>query len=82
LEYTRGFLRTVMQKFDNGQFIQNAPEKVVKRELTKKSEAEEKIRVLEERIRGLKQPFIREMRGLMIRIFKKLHIFRKNKKRS
>jgi len=54
LEYTRGFLRTVMQKLDNGQFIQNAPKKVVQRESTKKSDAEEKIKVLEERIAGLK----------------------------
>jgi len=56
LEYTRGFLRTVMQKLDNGQFIQNAPKKVVQREKTKKSEAEEKIKVLEERIHGFKKP--------------------------
>jgi len=56
LEYTRGFLRTVMQKLDNGQFINNAPEKVIQMELIKKADAEEKIRVLEERIAGLKKP--------------------------
>ncbi|MBA7590392.1 hypothetical protein ES708_32510 [subsurface metagenome] len=51
-----GFLSTVMQKLDNGQFIKNAPKKVVQREKTKKSEAEEKIKVLEERIHGFKKP--------------------------
>jgi valyl-tRNA synthetase len=54
LDYTRGFLVSVMKKLNNEQFIQNAPEKVVQRELTKKADAEEKIKVLEDRIRGLK----------------------------
>ena len=75
LEYTRGFLRTVAQKLDNEQFINNAPEKIIQMELTKKADAEEKINVLEERIHGFKKPFIRKMRGLMIWIFKKPYLF-------
>jgi len=54
LEYTRGFLRTIIKKLSNEQFIKNAPEKVVQRELTKKSEAEEKIKTLEKRIAEIK----------------------------
>jgi len=54
LEYTRGFLKSVIKKLNNEQFIKNAPEKVIQRELIKKSEAEEKIKTLEERIAELK----------------------------
>ena len=53
LDYSKGFLTTVMKKLNNEQFIKNAPEKVVQLELTKKSEMEEKIKTLEERIAEL-----------------------------
>ncbi|MFW6100392.1 MAG: valine--tRNA ligase [Bacteroidota bacterium] len=54
LEYTRGFLQSVMKKLNNEKFVQNAPEKVVDMERKKKTDAEQKIRTLEERINSLK----------------------------
>jgi valyl-tRNA synthetase len=53
LEYTRGFLASVMKKLDNERFVQNAPEKVLDLERTKKANAESKIRTLEERLDAL-----------------------------
>ena len=54
LEYTRGFLNSVLKKLNNGKFVANAPEKVVNMEKQKKEDAEQKIKTLEERIKGLK----------------------------
>jgi len=54
LEYTRGFLNSVLKKLNNGKFVENAPEKVVNLEKQKKEDAEQKIKTLEERIKGLK----------------------------
>ena len=54
LAYTRGFLRSVMVKLNNDRFVQNAPEKVVENEKQKQGDAEKKIKVLEERIQGLR----------------------------
>jgi valyl-tRNA synthetase len=54
LNYSKGFLATVMKKLDNAHFIQNAPEKVVSMEKTKKEDAELKIKTLEKRIAELK----------------------------
>ncbi len=54
LEYTRGFLQSVLKKLDNEQFVRNAPEKVIDRERKKKEDAEQKIKTLEERISSLK----------------------------
>jgi len=54
LNYSKGFLATVMKKLDNAHFIQNAPEKVVNMEKTKRADAELKIKTLEERIAELK----------------------------
>ncbi|UCG27004.1 MAG: valine--tRNA ligase [Bacteroidales bacterium] len=54
LSYTRGFLSMVMNKLKNERFIKNAPEHVVQSEMKKKSDAETKIKVLEERIAHLK----------------------------
>ncbi|MBN1158915.1 MAG: valine--tRNA ligase [Bacteroidales bacterium] len=51
LEYNKGFLNTVMMKLNNRQFVSNAPEAVIKREQRKRTDAEIKIRALEERIR-------------------------------
>ena len=53
LDYSKGFLDTVMKKLNNTHFIQNAPEKVVNMEKTKKEDAELKIKTLEERIAEL-----------------------------
>lgn len=54
LNYTRGFLRSVGAKLENDKFVGGAPENVVAAERKKKSDAEERIHVLEEQIRGLK----------------------------
>jgi valyl-tRNA synthetase len=54
LEYQKGFLEKVMAKLRNERFVSNAPQAVVEKEQKKKGDAEKKIRVLEERIAGLK----------------------------
>ena len=53
LEYQRGFLASVMKKLDNERFVQNAPENVLMLERKKKSDAESKIRSLEESLSAL-----------------------------
>jgi valyl-tRNA synthetase len=53
LEYTQGFLNTVMKKLSNERFVQNAPEQVVLKEKDKKADAESKIAVLEKQIKSL-----------------------------
>ena len=53
LEYQRGFLASVMKKLDNERFVQNAPENVLMLERKKKSDAESKIRSLEESLNAL-----------------------------
>ncbi|MCF8359828.1 MAG: valine--tRNA ligase [Prolixibacteraceae bacterium] len=54
LNYTKGFLNSVMKKLGNERFVNNAPEKVVDIERKKKADAEDKIKALEERIATLK----------------------------
>ena len=54
LEYTRGFLNSTLKKLNNENFVNNAPDKVVENERKKKSDAEGKIRKLEESIKNLK----------------------------
>jgi valyl-tRNA synthetase len=54
LKYTKGFLNSVMKKLSNERFVNNAPEAVVAKEKAKQADAESKIKVLEERIAGLK----------------------------
>jgi len=54
LEYTRGFLNSVMKKLSNERFVNNAPADVVAMEQKKKSDAEAKIKALEERLNELK----------------------------
>jgi valyl-tRNA synthetase len=55
LEYNRGFLASVMKKLDNHRFVQNAPASVLDLEKKKKSDAESKIKSIEERIRELEK---------------------------
>jgi valyl-tRNA synthetase len=50
LEYTKGFLESVMKKLKNERFISGAPAKVLETEKKKKEDAETKIRGLEERL--------------------------------
>ena len=54
LNYTKGFLKSVEAKLGNKKFITGAPEKVIETERKKKSDAEERIQVLEGQISGLK----------------------------
>ena len=50
LAYTEGFLQKVMQKLSNQKFVDGAPEAVVAAEQKKRADAEERIRLLKERI--------------------------------
>ena len=52
LTYTRGFLEKVSEKLSKESFIKNAPEKIVAIEQKKRTDAEARIRVLEEKIKG------------------------------
>lgn len=54
LKYTKGFLISVSKKLSNARFVDNAPAKVVEMERKKAADAEQKIKVLEEQIAGLK----------------------------
>lgn len=53
LVYFRGFLEMVMKKLGNERFVNSAPAQVVELEQKKKADAEEKIKVLEERLQLL-----------------------------
>ena len=50
IEYARGFLNAVSRKLDNPKFVDNAPPKVVESERKKKSDAEMKIKKLQDRL--------------------------------
>jgi len=54
LNYTKGFLNSVLKKLSNERFVNNAPVKVVEIERKKQADAEDKIKALEERINSLK----------------------------
>jgi valyl-tRNA synthetase len=54
LKYTQGFLNSVLKKLSNERFVAGAPEAVVALEKAKQADAESKIKVLEERIAGMK----------------------------
>ena len=54
LNYTKGFLKSVMGKLSNASFVNNAPKNVVDAENKKKEDAEMKIKTLEEQIASLK----------------------------
>lgn len=53
LEYHKGFLKSVMKKLENERFVLNAPASVLDLEKKKKSDAESKIKSLEERLQEL-----------------------------
>ncbi len=53
LEYTRGFLASVMNKLNNERFVNSAPAKVVELENRKKEDAETRIKAIEERLKQL-----------------------------
>lgn len=54
LEYTKGFLDSVMKKLSNERFVQNAPAKVLEVEYTKRDDAAGKIAALENQLQALK----------------------------
>jgi valyl-tRNA synthetase len=54
LKYTIGFLESVMKKMSNERFVNNAPAQVVELEKKKQADAEEKIKILKERLESLK----------------------------
>ncbi len=54
IKYQKGFLAAVMKKMGNERFVKNAPESVVAIEKKKQSDAESKIKVLEEQLTTLK----------------------------
>jgi len=53
LEYSKGFLASVMKKLSNERFVNNAPDQVVDSERKKAADAEQKIKILEEKLAGL-----------------------------
>jgi valyl-tRNA synthetase len=53
LNYTLGFLNSVMKKLNNERFVQGAPEAVVQKEKDKRADAESKIAALEKQIESL-----------------------------
>lgn len=53
LEYTKGFLATVMKKLENERFVSSAPAAVVETERKKQADAEAKIKTLEESLAKL-----------------------------
>lgn len=53
LEYTKGFLESVMKKLSNERFVQNAPAKVLEVEYTKRDDAAGKIAALENQLQAL-----------------------------
>jgi valyl-tRNA synthetase len=54
LDYTKGFLTSVMKKLSNEKFMNSAPENVIAMERKKQVDAEAKINALELRIKELK----------------------------
>ena len=54
LEYTEGFLKSVMKKLSNERFVSGAPEAVVAKEKQKLTDAENRIKVIKQQLAGLK----------------------------
>ena len=53
IEDRKGFLNSVLKKLNNPRFVDNAPEKVVQLENKKKEDAENQIKVLEDKLSSL-----------------------------
>ena len=53
LEYTKGFLNSVMKKLNNERFVNNAPEQVIANERKKQSDAEAKIKTIQEQLSSI-----------------------------
>ena len=53
LDYLKGFLQSVEKKLSNERFVQNAKPEIVNAERKKKSDAEEKIKIIEESLSSL-----------------------------
>ena len=53
LEYTKGFLHSVMKKLSNERFVNNAPEQVIANERKKQSDAEAKIKTIQEQLSAI-----------------------------
>lgn len=54
LVYTKGFLDSVMKKLGNERFVSNAPDNVLAIERKKRADAESKIAIIEEQLKGLR----------------------------
>jgi valyl-tRNA synthetase len=54
LDYTKGFLDSIMKKLSNERFVGSAPEQVVAMERKKQADSEARINALEERLKELK----------------------------
>ncbi|HKK62637.1 MAG TPA: valine--tRNA ligase [Bacteroidales bacterium] len=54
LDYTRGFLNSVMKKLSNERFVNNAPDAVVNAERKKQADAEKKILTLENQLKSMR----------------------------
>ncbi|MBN2215623.1 MAG: valine--tRNA ligase [Bacteroidales bacterium] len=55
LDYAKGFLETVMKKLTNERFVNGAPANVIAMEKKKKTDAETRIKGLEERLKMLRK---------------------------
>jgi len=53
LDYLKGFLVSVEKKLGNERFVQNAKPEVIESERKKKTDAEEKIKVIEDSLKGI-----------------------------
>ncbi len=53
LNYTRGFLQSVLKKLGNERFVNNAPASVVEKEKKKLSDAQARINVLEKQLKSI-----------------------------
>ncbi|HEY8367495.1 MAG TPA: valine--tRNA ligase [Bacteroidia bacterium] len=53
LAYTQGFLQSVAKKLSNEKFVQNAKPEVVEAERKKQSDAEARIKIIEEQLKSL-----------------------------
>jgi valyl-tRNA synthetase len=53
LNYTQGFLNSVLKKLQNEKFVAGAPEQVLENERKKEADARQKIAILQEKLAGL-----------------------------